>query len=145
MENTDQILDAPEVQTIGLQYAGFWIRFLAYIVDSIILWGVGFVLGFAMEGVLSEALAAVINLGLAVCYFGFMEASEYQATLGKMIVGVKVGDKNGDQLTVLNAIGRYFGKMISALLLGIGFLMVAWDEKNQGIHDKLADTYVFYK
>lgn len=145
MENTDQILDAPQVETFQLEYAGFWIRVLAYIVDSVILYGVGFVLGFAMGEIGTQTIAGIINLLLAVGYFGFMEGSEYQATLGKMAVGIKVGDKNGNQISVLNAIGRYLGKIVSALLLGIGFLMVAWDDRNQGIHDKLADTYVFYR
>ena len=144
MENIDQILDAPQGETIKLQYAGFWIRFGAYFIDAIILGMVGFVFGLAMAEVASEAIGSIINLVIGVSYFAVMESSGYQATLGKMAVGIKVGDQNGDPIGVLNAIGRYFAKIISGLLLGIGFMMIGWDEKNQGIHDKLASTYVFY-
>jgi uncharacterized RDD family membrane protein YckC len=144
MENTDQILDAPQMETIRLEYAGFWIRTGAYLIDSIILYVVAFVVGLAMADLASEAIAGVINLVIAASYFSVMEASGYQATLGKMAVGIKVGDHNGNPIGVLNSIGRYFGKFISALLLCIGFMMVGWDERNQGIHDKLANTFVFY-
>jgi uncharacterized RDD family membrane protein YckC len=146
MENTDQILDAPQTEKIRLQYAGFWIRTGAYFIDAIVLYAVTFVLGFLIGDLgLNPAIGGIISLLIAILYFSLMEASEHQATLGKMAVGIRVGDRNGDQISVLNAIGRYFAKMISALLLCIGFMMVGWDERNQGIHDKLADTYVFYR
>lgn len=146
MENTDQILDAPQVENMRLQYAGFWIRTGAYLIDTIIIYAVNFVIGYGLSDLLYEvpALITVIGLGVGICYFAFMESSQYQATLGKMAVGIKVGDQDGDQIGIANAIGRYFGKMISGLLLGIGFMMVGWDEKCQGIHDNLANTYVFY-
>ena len=144
MENTDQILDAPQMETIRLEYAGFWIRTGAYIIDSIILYVVAFVIGLTMADLASVAIAWVINLVIPITYFTVMEASGYQATLGKMAVGIKVGDHNGNPIGVLNSIGRYFGKVISALLLCIGFMMVGWDERKQGIHDKLANTYVFF-
>ena len=140
----DQILDAPQEERINLEYAGFWIRLVAYVIDLIMLSVVGFVLGFAMAGFGSQAIGTVMNILIGVSYFALMESSSYQATLGKMAVGVKVGDHNGDQISLLNAVGRYFGKMISGLLLCIGFMMIGWDEKNQGIHDKLASTYVFF-
>ena len=144
MENTDQILDAPQVERVRLQYAGFWIRTGAYLIDGVIVSVVGFVIGVAMADPALAILGSVINVLIGISYFALMESSVYQATLGKMAVGIKVGDSGGHQISILNAIGRYFAKIISALLLFIGFLMVGWDEKHQGIHDKLADTYVFY-
>jgi uncharacterized RDD family membrane protein YckC len=86
----------------------------------------------------------LICLAIGVAYVAYMESSENQATFGKMAVGLKVGDANGEQLTLMNAIGRYFAKFLSAIILFIGFMMVGWDEKNQGLHDKLAGTYVYY-
>lgn len=141
MEN--QILDAPQVETSELHYAGFWIRVGAYLIDFVLLYIVNFIIALALSD--SPVLATILNLIVGVCYFGFLESSEHQATLGKMAVGIKVGDNRGNQISFMNAMGRYFAKIISALLLCIGFMMVGWDEKNQGIHDKLADTYVFYK
>ena len=61
-----------------------------------------------------------------------------------MAVGIKVGDQNGEQISFGNALGRYFSKILSALILLIGFMMVGWDEKKQGLHDKIAGTFVFY-
>ena len=142
MENMDQVLDAPSTGERKLQYAGFWIRVGAYIIDGILLWIVNFVIQLALMD--SPILAAGISLMIGVVYFGFLESSESQATFGKRAVGIKVGDRNGNRISLGNAIGRYLGKIISALFLGIGFMMVGWDEKNQGLHDKMADTYVFY-
>jgi len=145
VENTDHILDAPEVEAIRLEYAGFWIRTAAYIIDSIVVGLVAFAIGFVLGDLQAEAIGTVINLLIGVCYFALMESSTYQATVGKMAVGIKVGDHDGDAISVSNAIGRYFAKILSAIVLCIGFMMVGWDEKKQGMHDKLANTYVFYR
>jgi uncharacterized RDD family membrane protein YckC len=147
MENMDQILDAPQPESLNKPYAGFWIRVAAYLIDVVILWIALFIIALlaSIDGNPDLGpLGQFINLIIAACYFGLMESSQYQATIGKMAVSIKVGDRNGNQISILNAFGRYFGKLLSALILLIGFLMVAWDEKNQGLHDKLADTYVFY-
>jgi len=142
MENMDQILDAPATEERSLQYAGFWIRVGAYIIDSIILGVVNFVVGLMLAD--SPIASSVFSILLGVAYFSFMESSANQGTLGKMAVGIRVGDRNGEQLSYANALGRHLAKFLSAIILLIGFLMVGWDEKNQGLHDKLADTYVFY-
>ena len=140
MENTDQVLDAPAFADRKLQYAGFWIRVGAYLIDSLLVGVVNFVIGLALP--LEVGYGVSILLGVA--YFTILESSTNQATLGKMAVGLKVGDANGGQLSFGNALGRHFAKILSALILCIGFMMVGWDEKNQGLHDKLANTYVFY-
>jgi uncharacterized RDD family membrane protein YckC len=74
-----------------------------------------------------------------------MESSASQGTLGKMAVGIRVGDHEGEQITWPNALGRFFAKFLSSMIFYIGFMMAGWDNKKQGLHDKLADTYVFYK
>jgi len=145
MENMDQILDAPQVQETRLKYAGFWIRTGAYLIDTLVMIPVSLITTFAMNDPSTEGIGTIINLIIGIGYYAVMESSSYQATLGKMAVGVKVGDMNGEQISLLNAIGRYFGKILSAVLLCIGFLMVGWDEKNQGLHDKMAGTCVFYR
>jgi uncharacterized RDD family membrane protein YckC len=146
VENTDQILDAPQVESIRLQYAGFWIRVGAYLLDIIILIPVNLIVGYALDDpFLEQGTASWINIGIAACYYSLMESSSYQGTLGKMALNLRVGDSDGNQLSLGNAIGRYFSKFISAILLCIGFMMVGWDEKNQGLHDKIAGTYVFYR
>jgi uncharacterized RDD family membrane protein YckC len=144
MENIDEILDAPQVEVTRLQYAGFWIRTGAYLIDAIILGVAGFIAGSVMAAMVDGILVQIFNLVIGVLYFALMEGSSYQGTLGKMAVGIRVGDQRGEQISAGNAIGRYFAKILSAILLCIGFLMVAWDDKSQGLHDKLANTYVFY-
>jgi uncharacterized RDD family membrane protein YckC len=144
MENTDQILDAPVSQEKVFAYAGFWIRVGAYLIDAILVGVVNTLITFSLTAT-SPILGSLVSLALGIAYFAFMESSENQATLGKMAVGIKVGDINGDRISVGNAVGRYFAKILSAITLCIGFMMVGWDAKNQGLHDKLADTFVFYK
>jgi uncharacterized RDD family membrane protein YckC len=145
----EQILDAPVAAQRNLKYAGFWIRVGAYLLDVIILAVINFFMGlmsspdYSMLGG-TNIILSLVQLCIGVIYFSAMESSTRQATLGKMAVGIKVGDANGEQVTFGNALGRYFAKILSGLILFIGFMMVGWDPKKQGLHDRLADTYVFY-
>lgn len=142
----DQILDAPSVDA-KVNYAGFWIRFAAYFIDAVILFvvnlGLSFVLFDDYSAFAPHIASQVLSLVLGIGYFCGMESSARQATLGKMAVGIKVGNSRGEQITFMNAVGRYFAKIISALILLIGFMMAGWDSKKQALHDKLANTYVF--
>ena len=144
----EQILDAPSSVGRKLNYAGFWIRFAAYFIDAVILFIVQFALTFlfADESSLFQPNLGVqlFSLVLGIVYFCGMESSSRQATLGKMGVGIKVGNANGQRITFVNALGRYLGKILSTLTLLIGFMMAGWDSKKQALHDKLASTYVFY-
>lgn len=142
----EQILDTTEINQ-NREYAGFWIRTGAYLIDGILLGIVQAIISFAMYQDYSftepRPALTIINLVIGVIYFAAMESSEKQATLGKMAVGIRVGDENGNRITLGNAIGRYFAKILSALILCIGFLMVAWDKRKQGLHDKIASTIVY--
>jgi len=75
-------------------------------------------------------------------YEAFMESSSYQATLGKMIFGMKVTDLNGNRISFERATGRHFAKWLSTMILGIGYIMVGFTERKQGLHDLLAGTLV---
>jgi uncharacterized RDD family membrane protein YckC len=75
-------------------------------------------------------------------YYSLMESSSRQATLGKMAVGIKVTDMNGQRISFLNATGRYFGKIISGAVFMIGYIMIIFTEKKQGLHDIMAGTLV---
>lgn len=137
-------------------YAGFWIRLLAYVIDSLILSVIFCPLGFSvgLVGAAAEVdenspawlgLNFLLN-GVSVLtgwlYFGLMESSSWQATLGKRLVKLKVTDVNGYPLSFGKATGRYFGKLLSGMICFIGFIMVAFTEKKQGLHDMLAGTLV---
>lgn len=156
MGDYSDILDAPST-TEHKGYAGFWLRLAAYIVDAIIVgvvqYGIGFImLGGSfmamsaedMEGGMPPGMALWYLLSIAIqwVYFAYQESSPTQATIGKKLVGIKVTDMNGERISFLNATGRHFAKIISAVILLIGFLMVAFTEKRQGLHDILAKTLV---
>ena len=75
-------------------------------------------------------------------YFALCESSVWQATLGKRALGIRVTDLNGQRISFMRATGRYFGKLLSAFFFCVGFLMVAWTQRKQGLHDLLAQTLV---
>ena len=78
-------------------------------------------------------------------YFAIMESSSKQATLGKMAMGIVVTDKNGRRISFGRAVGRNLGKIISGIILYIGYLMIAFTEKKQGLHDMMAGCVVVVK
>lgn len=142
-------------------YGGFWRRVLAYIIDTILLnIAVSMVAGFLglgvgasmamlnpeqVNGMYSGAfvLSSLLSLVASWLYFALMESSKLQATVGKLAVGVIVTDLNGNRISFLRATGRYFAKILSGLILLIGYIMVAFTERKQGLHDMLAGTLVW--
>lgn len=138
------------------KYASFGLRLLAYIIDSILLAlvfvPVGLLLGVAAallgsEGAeeLSALASAVINLLsiiVAWVYSAVLESSTWQATIGKRILGIKVTDMSGNRISFGKATGRHFGKFLSSIICAIGFIMAAFTEKKQALHDILASTLV---
>jgi len=105
--------------------------------------GTQFGLIMAMVGAYSTLI--MLTTALNWLYYSLMESSERQATLGKMAVGIKVTDMNGNRISFLNATGRYFGTILSGLILGIGYIMIIFTEKKQGLHDIMAGTLVVRK
>lgn len=86
------------------------------------------------------SLAKLLVVGL---YFVGLESSRLQATVGKMIFGIKVGDFEGKRISVGKALVRLFGKWLSGQILLIGYLMAFFTEKRQALHDFIAGTFVF--
>ncbi len=123
---------------------GFWPRFGAYIVDGILLAIVGFALGivvaFAGQGFMVGRIAGMLAGWI---YFVYFESSEMQATPGKMVIGAKVVDESGGQISVGTAIMRnIIGKFISMIVLLIGFIMIGFHADKKGLHDIIAGTRV---
>lgn len=136
----------------GAAYAGFWRRFAAYFIDALVLmvpqFIIGGVIGAVLGGLSEGALFVIGNLvGLMIAwiYFAHMESSSRQGTLGKRAMGLRVYDMNRQRISFGHATGRFFGKLLSAFLLGIGYLMVAFTERKQGLHDKMAGTVVLHQ
>lgn len=133
-----------------MNFAGFWIRVLAYIIDAIPLIIIGVVLALLSGDPLidTDPTAPVYGFSdlagpiIGIAYFVGFESSAYQATPGKMALGLIVTDMEGRRISPLRALGRYFAKILSAMILLIGFIMVAFTERKQGLHDFLASTLV---
>lgn len=141
------------------EFAGFWRRVGAYIIDAVLLWIVLSVIGsiFGIGTTVSEvsdlsanfsysaddAPSMLLSLVLGIAYFAGLESSSMQATLGKKALGLVVTDLNGHRISFLRALGRYAAKFLSAVILFIGFIMVAFTERKQGLHDLLAGTQVW--
>lgn len=133
-------------------YSGFWRRVAASLIDSVILGVVGAILGIVLgvtmvsggtdDTEVVELTGNVVGIFLGWLYYALMESSSKQATIGKMVMGIKVTDLEGNQISFARASGRHFGKIISSLILAIGYLMMLWTEKKQTLHDKMAGCLV---
>lgn len=96
--------------------------------------------GYEMEAI--EALANVAGYLASWIYFAAFESSESQATPGKKALGIKVTDLNGKKISFGRASGRFFAKYLSAALLCVGFIMIAFTKRKQGLHDIIAGCLV---
>lgn len=94
-----------------------------------------------MDQTASGAISTIIGW----LYYAGMESASRQATLGKSLLGMTVTDLRGQHISFLHATGRYFAKFLSALILMIGYIMAAFTERKQALHDKLADTLVLVR
>lgn len=157
---------------MNTQYAGFWLRLVALIIDvliiafleSIIFIPLLVALGFSffgsseldMEdsgsivGLIVGIVAAagaywILATTIQILYFSFMESSKNQATIGKMAVGIKVTDMNGDRLDFTKAFLRNLCKLISNVTMAIGYIMAGFTEKRQALHDLIAGALVVKK
>src|SRR3989338_4266661 len=130
-EEARKVADAIQPGTAGT-HAGLLVRAVALLIDAVILGIVNTIISYAALGPLAMVVMPA-NLLIGLLYFSYFESSEYQGTPGKMLLNLKVTDLDGNRISFGKAIGRYFGKCLSAIILCIGFLMVAWDEKKQGL------------
>lgn len=123
-------------------YAGFWNRFAAIFIDGLILGAFGWVLT-SIFGLSDEtSLYGLITAIAGFLYYTLQESSAAQATLGKRMLHIKVTDLNGGRISFGRAALRYFAKILSAVILLIGFIMAAFTEKKQALHDMIAGTLV---
>ena len=133
------------------EYAGFGSRLVASIIDgllvSVVFWTAYFIFFTDFQGSSDNIpvwylVFFLITYIIPWLYYALMEASSKQATLGKMALGIKVTDEAGNRISFGKATGRHFGKILSALILYIGYIMIAFTGKKQGLHDILAGTLV---
>ncbi len=165
MDDVVRMVPLPTAKEAPALHAGFWRRVAAYIVDALILDFLLYVLmaiGWAIAtptihspyNNLDGAKAFFVAYGwfwyfgsiVAIwLYFALFERSRFQATPGKMALGLVVTDECGRRIGFGRATGRYFAKILSGLIFCIGYMMAGWTERKQALHDMLAGTCVVQK
>ena len=147
----------PPVPTV--RYGGFWIRFVAVIIDGIlvgiVVWPVALMMTVAiglaghsvsMPGIGINLVSVVVRLAFSALakwiYEASMESSSRQATVGKMALALKVTDLEDRRISFARASGRHFAKYISGMILLIGYIMAGFTERKQALHDMIAGTLV---
>lgn len=164
-----------EQENKEIKYAGFWLRVAAYLIDSLVMSAGGLliaipviigIVGFAvgLEGVDNPEdflesgrwmyvggiiglilLASLLGLVMGWLYYALMESSKYGGTLGKIAVGIKVVDMNGNKVTFGKATGRYFSRIVTNMTLFVGYIMAGFTEKKQALHDIIAGCLVIIR
>jgi uncharacterized RDD family membrane protein YckC len=132
---------------IGHPYAGFWRRLAAYLIDTLLVGAVQFALALivwiiAPTDFRAQANIAPVDFFLSWAYFSLLESSPAQATVGKIALGIYVTDRNGDPIDFKRASIRYWAKILSTLVLMLGWLMAAFTPGKRALHDYVAGTFV---
>ena len=148
----------------SVQYAGFWLRFLSYWVDFLLLFPLGLIIQSMlgnnplavfgaqtleqlqkMQSSPNQLLGVIASMVVGIAYFFVFWVHYDGATPGKKLLGIKITRENGEKITYPVAFIRYIGYLLSSVTIfffGLGFLWVVWDKKKQALHDKIAGTIV---
>ena len=141
------------VPQAALNYAGFWIRLVAYIVDVVLMDIVMIPLSFAVRASVGGPvnplvpnytalfISTPISLVLVVSYYTYF-GGKFGATPGKMATKLRIVNPDGSPISYGKACGRYFCYFVSSLLCLVGFLMVGWDPEKRALHDRICNTRV---
>lgn len=157
---------------MNTNYAGFWMRFVAWIIDTIVLGILNWLIlapilaaiGISSAGAFPDfsnpdfdpaaliaaltamiGVAWVVQLVVNILYHAFMEASKFQGSLGKMALGLIVTDTSGAKLDFVKALVRNLCKIISNFTFTIGYIIAGFTAKKQALHDMIAGTLVVKK
>lgn len=154
----------------NVSFAGFWIRFAAYIIDIITISILSAIIGFICLSIITSeagmnffvtsleedgiALGFVIFVMIGVIfpyiivplfYFIYYPASKYKGTFGKQILGLIIVDNDGNQISLGRSFLRFIGYIIASIILYLGLIMIGFTERKQGLHDMISSTVVIYK
>jgi len=149
-----------------LEYAGFLVRLVAYLIDLLILMAIScvlyipvvivFFISIATTSPSSDTASSIwvvillillfvtvlVEIILVAVYFAWFESSKFMGTPGKRIMKLKVTDASGNRITFITALLRYIVKTVINQIVGIGSLFILFNDKKQGIYDLLLNTYV---
>lgn len=148
-------------------YAGFGQRFAAILIDGVIIGAVAMIVGFVLGalfftsaglntiisgeelddgtiimGILSYIFFVFMILIGSWLYFALQESSTKMGTIGKRAMGIVVTDMDGNRISFARASGRYFGKIISGSIMYVGYIMAAFTERKQALHDMISNCLV---
>jgi uncharacterized RDD family membrane protein YckC len=131
--------------TPAMVYGGFWIRFLAKVIDMIISWAIIFIFRFfgdlAIGGSGGEFLIGALGIVFWFAYSVFF-VGNYGATPGKMALGLKIVRSDGTEISYGRAFGRFWAERLSGLTLTIGYIIAGFDREKRALHDRICDTRV---
>ena len=161
-DNSNQEIPINQMD-MGQMYAGFWVRFFATIIDMLItapvIWAAFHIIGFDMSHIptLEQMLAGVqvektaadraadfVSWVISLAYSVYFITSKQQATPGKRILNIYIATKDGQKLSVNRSFARFFASLLSGILLGVGFIMIAFTKEKTALHDLICNTRVFY-
>lgn len=132
----------------GMVYGGFWIRFVAAMLDGIILTIVSMAIGIPLalrmaeyDSTVVDAVNSLIQMLVGAAFVTFF-LGKYGATPGKMALGLKVVRSNGAEITYARAFARYWAEYLSFFTLLIGYIIAAFDSQKRALHDHICDTRV---
>ncbi|KOO49797.1 RDD family protein [Viridibacillus arvi] len=140
-----------------MNYGGFWIRFLATIIDSAVVMVATALIGVVLKvpkGVISEMifgdelylstypLYSWILIIVGILYFVGLPATTWRGTVGKKVLGIEIVDANGDTISIFRSIIRNIARIFSGLLLCLGYIIAAFHPQKRALHDLVANTYV---
>ena len=140
----------------AMEYAGFWIRFGAIVIDAFIIWILNLILFIPLGILIPKSpedsyvffsfmpLMIIAQYAIPAAYDTWF-VGKYGATLGKMACNIKVVVEDGSRLTYMRAFGRHFAKWLSSMILAIGFIMSAFDDQRRTLHDRICETRVVRK
>lgn len=155
---------SPDPEPGVLDYAGFVIRLVAYLIDSLILGVIGFVImipaaiiyiaaifmsssdepniAMLMIALIVIFISVLVEVVMMVVYSAWFESSKYQGTPGKILLKLKVVDEWGNRIGFVTAALRYILKIVFANFFYIGFIFILLNDKKQGLYDMLMKTCV---
>ncbi|MFZ5723688.1 MAG: RDD family protein [Pseudomonadota bacterium] len=148
------------IQEGEAEYAGFWVRAAAHILDGfiigfaslLVLVPLMFVIGWPQQAMAepgrmggADAVIQLISIGMAWLYYALLESSAGRSTFGKRLLGLQVSDMQGEQITFARATGRYFATLLCYITFLVGFIMAAFTARKQALHDMAVGTVVTYR
>jgi uncharacterized RDD family membrane protein YckC len=134
------------VTAADLDYGGFWIRFVAKVIDGIVEGGISIAITLII-GLMTQffgnkmSVFYLISYPIAIVYVTYFVGA-YGATPGKMALGLKVVRPDGERVSYLRAFARYWAELLSGLILAIGYIIAAFDGQKRALHDHICDTRV---